>query len=1222
MTRPTLNAIVILLAGVGLTATSTWAQDIATRTIDLPGGDTNWVPPDGQLRTAGLLTVDLGADLTPEELVDALLGPDVTVSNVTYTGANRAAGTFSGGSGIIGFDSGIILSSGRIASVAGPNARDNTSNRNFLPGDPDLNGLIPGYATHDATVLEFDFECEAVNVIQFQYVFASEEYNEWVDAIFNDVFGFFLNGQNIALVPGGQGLAVAINNVNCGNPYEPFDPNDPPGSFCNLYRNNDLSDGGGAINTEMDGLTYVFVATSVVNPGVNHIKLAIADAGDEIYDSNVFIKAESFVCEPPRGACCDLSTLICREDTLENGCQGADEVWSVGLVCADLDPPCVPANPPVCDAGGPYAAECAGGPVAIALNGSGSYDPDPDDSITYQWSSDCPSATFGPVATEASPALTFNPGSACSGECTVYLTVTDDLGHATNCQATVTVDDTSPPGFDTFPSDKTVECGQSTDPTATGSPTGSDDCGTVAITHADAGQGACGDTEVITRTWRVQDACGFVVTRDQIITVRDTTNPTFDTFPADAVVECGDPTDPAATGQPTGSDNCGAVAITHSDQTTPGPGGSTTIVRTWRIEDACGRVTTRDQSISVEDTSGPVFNSFPPDATVECGEPTDPASTGQATASDVCGQAVVSYTDAVQPGCGETEVIVRTWRAADDRGQVTTRDQIVTVVDTTPPSYTSAPGDVTFECDGLGNGAAIQAWLNGAAGTDTCGTASVSSDYAGLSAGCGATGSATVTWTLTDECQNTTPHVATVTVLDSQPPDITCPPDVSLQAGGSTDPSQTGYATASDVCDAAPLITYQDVDSGAGQTKITRTWTAADECGRYSSCVQIIAGERAHPGWNWADVMIRLTADEPARWSASTGLPKGVAPLTVLDLGDPPGRPDPEAPGERVLRGYVVGYAVDVLSQEIHWNHLLGDAMIVDYREGSAWQYRAWTFTATDAVPHGQLLGTPGQLFLNGSELVGCYDMLLFGFLATGGVASSGVHYATADTDLTLFPVDLDVRQETTGPVTTTAVFDIWNMNESKFSGAQRCITYWDQTLLSNYGSTHFLRDTLQTDNGVARIDGVATPDCTASVASPLLGVAMRRLVFQDGRTAARSGENLFGMGSQSALIQADISEIPPQRVGSALPPAPGSLNRGSDAANGRDTVAGARKRVDAPVVSTNKGTLVIFSAVEIRWDAKGHVIQDTFLELTNDHPAEVWVQLYLINGDPPLEAQ
>ncbi|MBV1874542.1 MAG: thrombospondin type 3 repeat-containing protein [Gammaproteobacteria bacterium] len=223
-----------------------------------------------------------------QTLVQHLLGSNIAVSNVSLTAASNSAGIFSGGEFIVGFDGGIVLSSGRSAYVVGPNISDSKTQINYKLGDEDLDTLIPGYSTHDATILEFDFVPNN-GVISFQYVFSSEEYNEWVNSSFNDVFGFFLNGKNIATLPGSD-MTVSINNVNRGNPYG-YNMSNPQ-----YFINNDLTDAGGDINTEMDGMTVVLSVQAVVTPGVSHhLKLAIGDAGDSILDSNVFIKAGSFI---------------------------------------------------------------------------------------------------------------------------------------------------------------------------------------------------------------------------------------------------------------------------------------------------------------------------------------------------------------------------------------------------------------------------------------------------------------------------------------------------------------------------------------------------------------------------------------------------------------------------------------------------------------------------------------------------------------------------------------------------------------------------------------------------------------------------------------------------------------------------------------------------------------------------------------------------------------
>lgn len=288
-------------------------------------------------RTGGAHLVAPAA--TAAELLQCLLGPDVTVSNAVLTAAPQAAGSFVGGLGVVGFDQGIILSSGDINTLNGPNVGDATSTDNMAPGDADLESLIPGYTTYDAVILEFDFTCNSTQNVVFQYVFGSEEYNEYVDTPYNDVFGFFLNGVNIAVAPPGcslAGSAVSINNVNCGNPYIGAGPN------CDCFRNNDLDDGGGAIDTELDGLTQTFYATGTIQPGVNHIKIALADAGDPVLDSDVMIRCQSFTCgtPPTTGACC-LTSGQCVTLT------SADCDASGGTYHGDL----APCAPDLCGAG-------------------------------------------------------------------------------------------------------------------------------------------------------------------------------------------------------------------------------------------------------------------------------------------------------------------------------------------------------------------------------------------------------------------------------------------------------------------------------------------------------------------------------------------------------------------------------------------------------------------------------------------------------------------------------------------------------------------------------------------------------------------------------------------------------------------------------------------------------------------------------------------------------
>ena len=112
-------------------------------------------------------------------------------------------------------------------NVIGPNCSTGITGINNQPGDADLTAQI-GQPTQDASVLEFDF-VPTGNLITFQYVFASDEYQDFVFD-FNDGFAFFLNGQNIALVPQTTSI-VSINNVNNGST-EPGLTGIPAGNTC------------------------------------------------------------------------------------------------------------------------------------------------------------------------------------------------------------------------------------------------------------------------------------------------------------------------------------------------------------------------------------------------------------------------------------------------------------------------------------------------------------------------------------------------------------------------------------------------------------------------------------------------------------------------------------------------------------------------------------------------------------------------------------------------------------------------------------------------------------------------------------------------------------------------------------------------------------------------------------------------------------------------------
>lgn len=249
------------------------------------------------------LTVD-NTSFTPYDLVvNYLVGSGVTVSNVTYNGivgggpVNNTIGYFTSTGTPVGIPSGVIMGTGNVQVAIGPNTMESASlgGGAFGASDADLE-LASGDTYNDAAVLEFDF-IPTGDSINFKYVFASEEYPEYVFSV-NDAFGFFLSGpgisgpysggaENIALVPG-TSTFMSINSVNDGNH---FCSGGATGcTNCAYYVSN-----CGGTTIQYDGMTVTVIAKAKVQCGmVYHIKLVIADALDTAWDSAVFLQEGSF----------------------------------------------------------------------------------------------------------------------------------------------------------------------------------------------------------------------------------------------------------------------------------------------------------------------------------------------------------------------------------------------------------------------------------------------------------------------------------------------------------------------------------------------------------------------------------------------------------------------------------------------------------------------------------------------------------------------------------------------------------------------------------------------------------------------------------------------------------------------------------------------------------------------------------------------------------------
>ncbi len=276
------------------------------------------------LSTGSFYQLATTTGIPPSNLVqNVLLGPGVTVSNIVYTGANTAIGQFTGTGTNLGIANGIVMTTGTVldnqAGPHGPNDQSDAGVDNQFAGSNLLAGIAGNVSTFNAATLEFDFVPYS-DTVRFRYVFGSEEYPEYAppnNTSYNDVFGFFISGpgiagmQNIARLPNNS--IVSINNVNAITNSSFFnnngDGNTSPQNTSPFY-------------IQYDGFTDVLEAVAKVQCGQTyHLVLAISDVGDGIYDSGIFLEANSLTSNVPVEVTYDISEQAFSDPNLmAEGC--------------------------------------------------------------------------------------------------------------------------------------------------------------------------------------------------------------------------------------------------------------------------------------------------------------------------------------------------------------------------------------------------------------------------------------------------------------------------------------------------------------------------------------------------------------------------------------------------------------------------------------------------------------------------------------------------------------------------------------------------------------------------------------------------------------------------------------------------------------------------------------------------------------------------------------
>jgi hypothetical protein len=225
----------------------------------------------------------------PFQTITSWLGTSCyNITNLTYSGKAEAVGLFSNGNTSVALNNGLVLSTGWAGLWGNPNTAENSGSSFGATGNDPLLATVGVGTQYDVATIDFDISSNT-NILAFQYVFGSEEHCEYALSQFTDACGIFISGpgingvENLAKVPGLPNN-ISVNTINflmnnqyyVNNSIQPWNcQNLPPvaPAYCAL-----------------DGWTQPLTAALQVQPcAVYHIRIAIADFGDPLFDSALFL---------------------------------------------------------------------------------------------------------------------------------------------------------------------------------------------------------------------------------------------------------------------------------------------------------------------------------------------------------------------------------------------------------------------------------------------------------------------------------------------------------------------------------------------------------------------------------------------------------------------------------------------------------------------------------------------------------------------------------------------------------------------------------------------------------------------------------------------------------------------------------------------------------------------------------------------------------------------
>ena len=430
---------------------------------------------------------------------------------------------------------------------------------------------------------------------------------------------------------------------------------------------------------------------------------------------------------------------------------------------------------------------------------------------------DCPT---GYTLTIGDPVLISGSGSCPGATYSVTYTATDNCGSSSSCSQTWVIQNDGPTLV--CPTDLYLTCGDPLNDVHIEEWLGSLETNVSCLLGSNSFNtynpnwinGPC-LSAFQTVSFFVTDACGRSASCSATVFVSDTDAPVIEQPAEDLLAVCSYDTPHDFQdwinnhGGAVASDACSNVSWSTIPANPQLPLACEEIEVTFVARDGCGWEVSTTASFELIDCHPPVITGQPGDRVVECTDDIDAAlnawlgSNGGATAEDACGD-VIWMSDPMNPmlsdDCGNTGSVTVVFIAKDNCGnEALTNPATFTVVDNTPPVFTSVPMDMTLDCND-------DPVFGTPTAEDACGMVTIT--HVDVETGGSCDGSATRTWTATDECGNTATASQTINFSDTNPPVFTSVPgDESVEC---TDDVVFGTPEANDDCGDV-TITHMDM---------------------------------------------------------------------------------------------------------------------------------------------------------------------------------------------------------------------------------------------------------------------------------------------------------------------------------------------------------------------------------------------------------------------------